>query len=232
MQTYFALVHKDAGSAYGISFPDLPGCFSAADHEEDIFAQAQAALALYACDGERMPDARLFSALQNDADVRAEVASGAFLIAVPVINISHKARYNLMLPTDLVSGIDKTVKALGMNRSEFVADAVEERLKQQSGVVFRRVSGDFTSKKVSSAASKILHSKSASKAEKLVAASALTQRRSKEVTGVRVASSASKILKDPKASKAAKSVAASTLTLRTNKKSVAGSALTQKSMKK
>lgn len=71
---------------------------------------------------------------------------------------------------------------------------------------------ESTSKKVSSAASKILHSKSASKAEKSVAASALTQRRSKEVTGVRVASSASKILKDPKASKAAKSVAASTLT--------------------
>ena len=71
---------------------------------------------------------------------------------------------------------------------------------------------ESTSKKVSSSASKILQSKTASKAEKSVAGSALTQRRSKEVTGVRVAASAAKILKDPKASKVAKSVAASTLT--------------------
>ena len=36
MNTYFALVHKDAGSAYGISFPDLPGCFSAADEDAEV----------------------------------------------------------------------------------------------------------------------------------------------------------------------------------------------------
>ena len=139
MNTYFALVHKDAGSAYGISFPDLPGCFSAADEECDIFTQAQAALALYACDGEKLPEARQVSALQKDREIRAEIAAGAFLIAVPLISIRQKARYNLMLAKDLVAGIDKTVKALGMNRSEFVTEAVTEKLKQQAGVVFRRV---------------------------------------------------------------------------------------------
>jgi hypothetical protein len=78
---------------------------------------------------------------------------------------------------------------------------------------------EVTSKKVSSAASMVLRSKSASKAEKSVAASALTQTRSpKETTGKAVASAASKILHDPKASKAAKSVAASALTQKTKKK--------------
>ncbi len=43
MSTYFALVHKDAGSAFGIQFPDLPGCFSAADELNDIFRNAEAA---------------------------------------------------------------------------------------------------------------------------------------------------------------------------------------------
>lgn len=52
-----------------------------------------------------------------------------------------------------------------------------------------------------------------SKAEKSVAATALTQARSaKETTGRAVASAASKILHDPRASRAAKSVAASALT--------------------
>ena len=77
---------------------------------------------------------------------------------------------------------------------------------------------ESTGKKVSSAAAKILTSKTASKAEKAVAASALTQTRSKEVTGKAAASSAAKILKDPKASAAAKSVAASALTQKTKKK--------------
>ena len=74
---------------------------------------------------------------------------------------------------------------------------------------------ESTGKKVASTASKILHSKTASKAEKSVAASVLTQSRSREVTGKAVASKASKIMADPKASKAAKSVAALALTQKT-----------------
>jgi hypothetical protein len=78
---------------------------------------------------------------------------------------------------------------------------------------------EITGKKVSSAASKVLSSKTASKAEKSVAASALTQTKSvKETTTKAVASAASKILHDPKASKEAKSVAASALTQKAKKK--------------
>jgi hypothetical protein len=78
---------------------------------------------------------------------------------------------------------------------------------------------ESTSRKVSSAASKVLRSKTASKAEKAVAASALTQTKSaKETTSKKVASAAAKILHNPKASKAAKSVAASALTQKVRKK--------------
>ena len=78
---------------------------------------------------------------------------------------------------------------------------------------------ETTGKKVSSAASKVLRSKTASKAEKSVAASALTQTRSpKETTSKRVASEASKILHNPKSSKEAKSLAASALTQKVKKK--------------
>lgn len=46
--TYFhAIVRKDGDSAYGIEFPDLPGCFSAADDETDIVPNAIEALALH-----------------------------------------------------------------------------------------------------------------------------------------------------------------------------------------
>lgn len=77
---------------------------------------------------------------------------------------------------------------------------------------------ETTSKKVSATAAKVIKSKSASGAEKAVAASALTQTKSpSKDTGKAVAASAAKILKDPKASKAAKSVAGSALTQKSKK---------------
>lgn len=78
---------------------------------------------------------------------------------------------------------------------------------------------ESTSKKVTSAASTVMRSKTASKAEKAVAASALTQsRNARETTSKKVASAASKLLQDPKASKQAKSAAASALTQKVKKK--------------
>jgi hypothetical protein len=65
--------------------------------------------------------------------------------------------------------------------------------------------------KTSEAAFKILHSESATSDEKAVAASALSQTKSKDVTSKTVASKAGKILSDPKASRDAKAVAASAL---------------------
>lgn len=47
MKTYFALVHRDDDSAYGISFPDLPGCFPAADDLDNLVANARDALGLW-----------------------------------------------------------------------------------------------------------------------------------------------------------------------------------------
>jgi len=78
---------------------------------------------------------------------------------------------------------------------------------------------ESTGKKISSAASIILHSKTTSAAEKAVAASALTQTKSpKETTSKRVAAAAAQILRDPRASKEAKSVAASALMTKTKPK--------------
>jgi len=45
MAAYIALVHKDAGTSYGVSFPDVPGCISAGDSFEQAVANAAEALA-------------------------------------------------------------------------------------------------------------------------------------------------------------------------------------------
>ena len=40
---YPVVIHKDENSDYGVTFPDLPGCFSAGDTIEEALANAQEA---------------------------------------------------------------------------------------------------------------------------------------------------------------------------------------------
>jgi predicted RNase H-like HicB family nuclease len=44
---YPVYVHKDPDSAYGVTFPDFPGCFSAAEDLERLAAMAQEAVEVH-----------------------------------------------------------------------------------------------------------------------------------------------------------------------------------------
>lgn len=75
-----------------------------------------------------------------------------------------------------------------------------------------------TSKKIASAAGRILGNPKTKPMAKSAAASALTQYKKKEVTGAKAASAAGKMLVNPESSKGVKSVAASTLAQRIKKR--------------
>lgn len=83
MPSYIALVHKEPGSAFGIGFPDLPGCFSAADAEEDILPNAVEALSLWFEGGEA--DRPIITASMDELAARFsdELTRGAYLMPVP-----------------------------------------------------------------------------------------------------------------------------------------------------
>jgi predicted RNase H-like HicB family nuclease len=127
--TYFALVHKDEGSAWGLTFPDLPGCFSASDDENSIIANAMEALELYAEDTDEMPEPRGVNAISRDSDVAAELATGAYLIAIPYIrNTQRTTRVNITLPKGLLDAIDEEAVRRKMTRSAFMAQAAEREV--------------------------------------------------------------------------------------------------------
>ena len=71
MRQYIALIHKEADSDYGISFPDLPGVISAGktlDEARDMGAEALALhLAGMAADGEAAPEPRSMEEHMKDA---------------------------------------------------------------------------------------------------------------------------------------------------------------------
>ncbi len=78
MRQYIALIHKDADSDYGVSFPDLPGVISAGKTLDEARAMAAEALAFHlqgmAEDGEAVPEPSSLQAIMANAVNRDGVA--------------------------------------------------------------------------------------------------------------------------------------------------------------
>lgn len=84
---YIALVHKDEGTSYGVSFPDVPGCVSAGDTFEEAVANAAEALAghfaLMQADGEAISAPRSLEQLKHDPDFLADSAGAIVTTVTP-----------------------------------------------------------------------------------------------------------------------------------------------------
>jgi len=86
MKPYIVIVHKDPESAYGMTFPDAPGCFSAADELDDLFVMAEEALSLWAEgeieDGRLMPAPRGLEELKRDPAWAESFADAAMVVKI------------------------------------------------------------------------------------------------------------------------------------------------------
>jgi predicted RNase H-like HicB family nuclease len=128
MRIYIGIVHQENNSAFGIHFPDVPGCFSAADDMTDLLTNASEALALHLED-EPLPQARTINELRDDADATSDLASGAFLLAVPHIHLSGRsAKANITMDAGLLQAIDQTATSRGLTRSAFLADLARREI--------------------------------------------------------------------------------------------------------
>ena len=85
------VVGRDPGSAYGIWFPDVPGCHSATYEEKDILEMASAVLAMH-LGGEALPRARPLTEILQIKEVREDLARGNFLVAVPLPSAGRGSR--------------------------------------------------------------------------------------------------------------------------------------------
>lgn len=128
MKYFTAIIHQDEGSSYGLTFPDLPGCFAAADDWNGISAAATEALDLWF---EDMPDIEpaTLDAIRKRPEVIEDMAAGAVLMPVPYIPADTAVeRVNITLERGLLRAIDETAKGRGMTRSSFLASAARHEL--------------------------------------------------------------------------------------------------------
>jgi predicted RNase H-like HicB family nuclease len=132
MRYYVALVHKDPESAFGISFPDLPSVFSAADDEEEIVPNAVDALRLLAED-EELPVPSSHAEILARADIRDELKEGGFLIRVPLIeDDTRTVRANITMEAGTLAAIDMAAKERGLTRSAFLASCARKEIERSA----------------------------------------------------------------------------------------------------
>ena len=128
MRYYIAVVHKDEASAFGLHFPDVPGCFSACDSMDDMIGNGAEALSLFA-EHAALPEPRSIEQIRSDADVRVDLAEGAFLVAVPLIENDTKVqRVNVTMERGMLKAIDAAAKARNLTRSAFLAQAARREI--------------------------------------------------------------------------------------------------------
>ena len=100
---YIALIHKDAGSAYGVSFPDLPGCVTA---------------------GQTLDEPSSLEAVMTDRGNRGGVA-----VLVDAKGPATRAvRVNITVPEDVLAQVDACAERRGMNRSGFLVHAAKREM--------------------------------------------------------------------------------------------------------
>lgn len=128
---YAVYVHLgDEKHAHGVTMPDFPGCFSAADSWEELPAKIQEAVELY-FEGEDLEIPRP-TPLEELAR-RPEYEGGVWVMTdIDLSRVRPKAvRLNVTLAQPLVRRIDAYAKAHGESRSGFLARAAQEAMSRE-----------------------------------------------------------------------------------------------------
>jgi predicted RNase H-like HicB family nuclease len=129
---YIGLIHKEASSDYGVSFPDFPGVVTAGKDLDDARAMAEEALTLHIDglleDGEAVPEASSLEEVMSDPENKDGVA---ILVAVKT-DAAKCVRVNVTLPEDVLAQIDKFAKERGLSRSGFLAQAAKKAIELEA----------------------------------------------------------------------------------------------------
>ncbi|MCP3887775.1 MAG: type II toxin-antitoxin system HicB family antitoxin [Desulfobulbaceae bacterium] len=129
---YPVAIQKDEDSCYGVTVPDIPGCFSAGESLDEAMKNVQEAISghleILAEDGELAPKPSTV-----DDHIKNDELAGATWAYVDLdvsafLGKSEKA--TVTLPKLLITKIDALVAAGGAkNRSSFLADSAMKSLR-------------------------------------------------------------------------------------------------------
>ena len=132
-QYYLGVVESEPDHAFGIWFPDMPGCFPAADELEDLPRIAGELLRQHVealqSNGRTVPRTRALAEVMTDRQVLEALAKGGTTMLVPLLaDPGRTVRVNVTVERGLLDQIDEAARARGLTRSAFLAQAAREKL--------------------------------------------------------------------------------------------------------
>ena len=128
---YILAIHHEQGTAYGVTVPDIPGCFSAGDTFDEAFENAVEAihghLTVQAEDGETAPVAKHLEEYVDLDDYKGAIWGVVDIDITPYNGKSEKL--NVTLPTIVTAKIQEEIDSgRAKNRSALLAEAALEKL--------------------------------------------------------------------------------------------------------
>jgi predicted RNase H-like HicB family nuclease len=131
---YSVYLEKDIDSDYGVTVPDLPGCFSSGSTIEEALENAQEAILTHVegllMDNEVIPNPSAIENLHQEMS-KKDVIWG--LVSVDIGKLSKEVkRINITMPENILSKIDSFAQREGETRSGFLASAAIEYISQHS----------------------------------------------------------------------------------------------------
>jgi predicted RNase H-like HicB family nuclease len=129
MANYIAIVHKEANTDFGVSFPDFPGCVTAGKDIDESKDFAQEVLALHIQgileDGEKLPTPSKLENIMASDDYADAVAF--LIVTVPDVK-PRTVRVNITVPEMTLQQIDAAAKKRGMSRSSFLVHLAQNEI--------------------------------------------------------------------------------------------------------
>jgi predicted RNase H-like HicB family nuclease len=123
MRYPIAIEPGTAGSAFGVVFPDLPGCFSAGDTLDEAMGNAEEAASAWIDSaleaGESIPSPRSLTELSNDPKYIGWTLGVVTLD--PALLDDTTERVNITLPRRVLRRLDSLARAAGESRSGYIA---------------------------------------------------------------------------------------------------------------
>ncbi|MEA3466361.1 MAG: type II toxin-antitoxin system HicB family antitoxin [Thermodesulfobacteriota bacterium] len=126
-----AVLHTDDGVRFGITVPDLPGCFSTGDTFDAALDSVVEAIDLHmeglTEEGNEIPVPRPIAEHRNNPDYAEGVWAA---VEVDVSRYEGRAEnINITIPRRLLTKIDNYAKAHGGTRSGFLAEAARTAMR-------------------------------------------------------------------------------------------------------
>jgi predicted RNase H-like HicB family nuclease len=133
---YIAVIHKEKGSEYGVSFPDFAGCISFGKTLDEAKKNAAEALSFHIEgmleDGEKIPAPTLMENIEVEKKYQSSIV--IFIEVEPKIKAKKPkfVRFNVTMEEDFLEMVDDFTAEKNYTRSGLIRDALLHMIKSQN----------------------------------------------------------------------------------------------------